>query len=140
MNNAITDKVAEQTIQITAIPTQNGRGYIHISKDFSLKNQLPLLKNKEWSQLNIELKSTTAQTPRATSPIKIIDPDHTKALPNALLPHKTRSNMQKIKAPTPQIPKAILIFANKDFTSSKCFKLFESSEYSSETAAKSDPS
>ena len=71
-----TDKAAEMTMQITAIPTQNAVGYIDINNDLSLKNQLLFAKNSECSQLNILLKSAIAHTPKATNPIIIINPVH----------------------------------------------------------------
>ena len=71
-----TDKAAEMTMQITAIPTQNAVGYIDINNDLSLKNQLLFAKNKECNQLNMPLKSAIAHTPKATKPTKIINPVH----------------------------------------------------------------
>lgn len=115
----MTDKAADITIQITAIPTQNAVGYIEISNDFSLKNQLLFAKNNECSQLNMLLKSAIAQTPKITRPTKIISPVQAKARPKALRPQKTISKMQNKIAPNAQIPNAIRIFANKDLTSCK---------------------
>lgn len=117
--NEMVDKIAETPMQITAIPTQKAVGYIEISNDFPLKNQLSCVKNKECNQLNMLLKSAIAQTAKITKPIKIINPDHIKARPNALRPQKTNNKIKNIMAPTRQIPKAIFTFANNDLTSCK---------------------
>lgn len=126
--SAINESITETTTQIPAMPPQNGKGYMEIISDFSLKNQLQPLKNSECSQLNIELKSTMAQMPRAKSPNIIILPVHTRLRPSALRPHKTKSNIQNTIAPKAHIPKAILILANSDLTSSRCEIQFASSE------------
>lgn len=119
INNETADKIADVTIQIAPIPTQNGNGYIDIIKDFSLKNQLPFAKNNECSQLNIPLKSMIAHTAKTANIIKMIEPAQTKALPSGLLPHNNSNKTQNIKEPTTQIPNAILTFAKNAATSSR---------------------
>ncbi len=86
------------------------------------------------------LKSIIAQIPNATRPARIINPVHESARPRALRPQNTRSKMQNKMAPKPHIPKAILTFANSDLTPCRCEIATESIDYSSDTAAKSEPS
>lgn len=119
MNIAITESMADVATQIEPMPTQNAVGYIDISNDFSLNNQLPPLKNNECNQLNIALKSIIAHAPKITKSATTINPDQKIDRPIALLPQKTKSKMQNNNAPKEQIPNAILTFAKKLLTSSK---------------------
>lgn len=112
--SAAIDKASEDPTQIAPMPNQNGVGYMAINNAFGLNNQLPSVKKSECKKLNIALKSTIPQTDKPIIAISIIRPDHIKARPNALRPHKTKSKMQKAIAPTPQIPKAIRTLAKND--------------------------
>lgn len=116
------DNKLEIITQIAAIHTQNAVGYIVINKDFSSNNQEPSAKNNECMVLNIELKSAIDQITKAKSPNRIIRPVQNKVLPNALLPQKTNSKTRNKIAKKLHIPKAILIFAKTDATSSKWAK------------------